>query len=172
MELRLWLKSYKNIFTMSEHWVITAMFYTLRGTSRDSNSISGARSLLMWNDYQILFQSLNGWSLRWYNLKIPLLDIPSACPRYLYISHLQVQVARIPGAGNSRWQVARGIGNKARRASELLVQSMTGLGIWATLGGAWQFLLLLRILGKGCSMLDMLSVQGLMGRALTEGHRT
>ena len=68
-------------------------------------------------------------------MNIPLLDIPSACPRYLYISHLQVQVARIPGAGNSRWQVARGIGNKARRASELLVQSMTGLGIWATLGG-------------------------------------
>ena len=89
----------------------------------------------MWNDYQNLFQSLNGWSLRWYNLSILLLDIPSACPRYLYISHLQVQVARIPGAGNSRWQVARGIGNKARRASELLVQSMTGLGICGTLGG-------------------------------------
>ena len=68
-------------------------------------------------------------------MNIPLLDIPSACPRYLYISHLQVQVARIPNAGNSRWQVARGIGNKARRASELLVQSMTGLGIWATQGG-------------------------------------
>ena len=69
-------------------------------------------------------------------MSIPLVDIPSACPRYLYISHLQVQVARIPGAGNSRWQVARGIGNKARRASELLVQSMTSLGIWATQGGA------------------------------------
>ena len=68
-------------------------------------------------------------------MNIPLLDIPSACPRYLYISHLQVQVARIPGAGNSRWQVAWGIGNKARRASELLVQSMTSLGIWATQGG-------------------------------------
>ena len=91
--------------------------------------------MIMWNDYQILFQSLNGWSLRWCDLNILLLDIPTACPRYLYISHLQVQVARIPGAGNSRWQVARGIGNKARRASELLVQSMTSLGIWATQGG-------------------------------------
>ena len=101
------------------------------GGNRTHSSWSGGKREPSQANIILKFSS----KLEWMIAEVIYLDHP-ASRHSLCLSSLSLHFPS-PGPGReiSRLQVAWGIGNKARRASELLVQSMTGLGIWATQGG-------------------------------------